>query len=118
MTAGTARDMARHWSERTEDLLKASVRDRKLLPTAQVVDVRFNDFMQDMKGTVKRIFDKAGHGYTDETDTAIDNFLANNPPGKHGRIDYETAMKDLGIYLRERGEALLAYAEKFGVEKK
>ena len=118
MVAGTARDMARHWSERTEDLLKASLRDRKMLPAGQVMDVRFEDFMQDMKGTVKRILDKADHEYTDATDKAIDAFLGNNPPGKHGRIDYEQAMIDLGIDLRERGEALVAYAKKFDVEKK
>ena len=89
-----------------------------MLPAGQVMDVRFEDFMQDMKGTVKRILDKADHEYTDATDKAIDAFLENNPPGKHGRIDYEQAMIDLGIDLRERGEALVAYAKNFGVEKK
>ena len=118
MEAGTARELARHWSERTEDLLRASVTDRNLLPTGQVVDIRFDDFMQDMKGTVKQIFDKAGHEFTDALNKAIDAFLTNNPPGKQGRIDYEGAMSDLGIDLQERGEALAAYAKKFGVEKK
>ena len=113
MKAGTARDMANHWSERTEDLLLASVRDRNLLPEAKVVDVRFYDFMNDMRGTVKRIFNRAGHDYTDATDRAIDAFLANNPPGKHGRIDYQGAMDDLGI--EERGDALFAYSKMFSV---
>ena len=115
MKAGTARDMAKHWSERTEDLLLASVRDRNLLPKAQVVDVRFDDFMKDMKGTVKRIFDQAGHEFTDATHRAIDAFLANNPPGKHGRIDYQGAMDDLGIVLEERADALALYSKKFSV---
>ena len=115
MRAGTAFDMAKHWSERTEDLLWASVRDRKLLLKANIVDVRFDDFMKDMKGTVERIFHRAGHEFTDATDKAIDTFLANNPPGKRGRIDYQGAMADLGIVLEERGDALAAYSEKFGV---
>lgn len=115
MRAGTAFDMAKHWSERTEDLLCASVRDRKLLLKANIVDVRFDDFMKDMKGTVERIFDRAGHDYTEATDRTIDVFLAKNPPGKHGRIDYQGAMDDLGIVPEERGDALAAYSEKFGV---
>ena len=45
MKAGTAYDMANHWSERTEDLLLASVRDRKLLPKGNILDVRFDNFM-------------------------------------------------------------------------
>ena len=118
MQENTAKDIAKHWSERTQDLLKASVRDRKLLPAAKVVDVQFDDFISDMKGTVKRIFDKAGHEYTDATDKALDAFLATNPPGKHGQIDYQRAMDDLGIDLQERKEALVVYAKKFGVEQK
>jgi len=106
-------EVARYWSARTEDFLRASVRDRDLLPPSQVIDVHFNDFMADMKGTVKRVFDCAGHPYTEETEREFDRFLEENPKGKHGLVDYR--LEDLGIDPEERRQALAFYRERFGV---
>jgi hypothetical protein len=106
-------EVARYWSARTEDFLRASVRDRDLLPPSQVVDVHFNDFIGDMKGTVKRVFECAGHPYTEATDRAIDRFLEANPKGKHGIVNYR--LEDLGIEPEERRQALSFYRERFGV---
>lgn len=106
-------EVARYWSARTEDFLRAGVDDRDLLPESQVIDVHFKDFMADMKGTVRRVFDCAGQPYTDATDRAIDRFLAENPKGKHGLVDYR--LEDLGIDPEERREALAFYRERFGV---
>jgi hypothetical protein len=106
-------EVARYWSARTEDFLRSSVRDRDLLPPSQVIDVHFNDFMTDMKGTVKRVFDCAGHPYTKKTEREIDRFLEENPKGKHGLVDYR--LEDLGIDPEERRRALAFYRERFGV---
>ena len=106
-------EVARYWSARTEDFLRASVEDRHLLPPDQVIDVHFNDFMADMKGTVKRVLEHAGHPWTPATGQAIDRFLTDNPKGKHGLVDYR--LEDLGIDLEERREALAFYTERFGV---
>ena len=106
-------EVARYWSARTEDFLRAGVRDRDLLPESQVLDVHFNEFMTDMKGTVKRVLKFAGHPYTEETDQAIDRFLVENPRGKHGLVDYR--LEDLGIDPEERRRALAFYRERFGV---
>lgn len=107
------KEVARYWSARTEDFLRASVEDRHLLPPSQVIDVRFDEFMADMKGTVKRIFERADQAYTHATDRALDRFLADNPKGKHGLIDYR--LDDLGIDPEERRRALAFYRERFGV---
>jgi hypothetical protein len=107
------REVARFWSARTEDFLRASVVDRHRLPASQVVDVHFNEFMADMKGTVRRVLEHAGREYTDATDSAIDRFVAENPRGKHGLVDYR--LDDLGIDLEERRRALQFYCERFGV---
>jgi hypothetical protein len=106
-------EIARYWAARTEDFLRASVRDRHLLPDSQVLDVHFDDFMADMKGTVRRVLDAAGREYTAETDAAIDRFLRENPRGKHGLVDYR--LEDLGVDLEERRQALAFYCERFGV---
>jgi len=107
------RAIARYWSGRTEDLLRAGVRDRGLLPESNVMDVHFHEFMADMSGTVKRIFEFAGHPFTEETARAIDAFLAGNPKGKHGLVDYR--LEDLGIDPEERRRALAFYRERFNI---
>ena len=107
------RAIARYWTGRTEDLLRAGVRDRGLLPEAQVMDVRFQEFMADMPGTVKRVFEFAGQPFTEETARAIDAFLLDNPKGKHGLVDYR--LEDLGLDPDERRGALAFYRERFNV---
>jgi hypothetical protein len=107
------REVARYWSSRTEDFLRASVEDRHLLPESQVIDVHFEDFMADMSGTVRRVLEHAGREYSEATEGAIDRFLAENPRGKHGLVDYR--LEDLGIDLEERRRALQFYCERFGV---
>jgi hypothetical protein len=69
--------------------------------------------MADMKGTVRRVFDCAGHPYTEETEREFDRFLEANPKGKHGLVDYR--LEDLGIDPEERRQALEFYRERFGV---
>lgn len=107
------RAIARYWSGRAEDLLRAGVRDRDILPASQVMDVHFHEFMADMTGTVKRILEFAGHPFTEETARAIDAFLADNPRGKHGLVDYR--LEDLGLDFEERQQALAFYRERFDV---
>jgi hypothetical protein len=107
------REVARYWSDRTEDFLRRSVEDRGLLPEDRVVDVHFDEFMADMKGTVKRVLHHAGQPWTEATDRAIDRFLAENPRGKHGLVDYR--LEDLDIDPEERRRALAFYCERFGV---
>ena len=106
-------EVARYWSARTEDFLRASVDDRHLLPQGQVIDVHFEDFMADMKGTVRRILERSGESFAPETGAAIDRFLAGNPKGKHGVVDYR--LDDLGIDPEERRRALAFYSERFGL---
>mmetsp|Transcript_14498 Transcript_14498/g.29301 ORF Transcript_14498/g.29301 Transcript_14498/m.29301 type:complete len:429 (-) Transcript_14498:506-1792(-) len=117
LKAGCGTDMARHWSGMTEDMLRSSIVDRPHFPKGQVIDVHFHQFMSDMKGTVQQILEHAGHKYTVETEERIDAFLADNPPGKHGKIDYRAAMSSLGIDGEERRRTLSFYTKHFGIEE-
>jgi hypothetical protein len=77
------------------------------------MDVRFHEFMADMPGTVRRIFEFADQPFTEETARAIDGFLRDNPKGKHGLVDYR--LEDLGIDPEERRAALAFYRERYNV---
>jgi hypothetical protein len=107
------RAIGRHWARRVEDMLRASVRDRSLLPEGRVVDVRFHELVDDPAGTVLRVLAFAGQPPDDATRAALGRFLAENPKGKHGAIDYR--LEDLGLEAGERREALRFYAERFEV---
>ena len=67
------------WVGRPEDLLRAGVRGRGLLPARQVMEVRFQDFVANMKRTLKPVFEFASHLFAQETARAIDTFLAEDP---------------------------------------
>ena len=57
-------DVGHYWADRIEQMLRACVRDRELLPAAHSIDVRFHEFNADDLGTVQRIYDLAGQPLT------------------------------------------------------
>jgi hypothetical protein len=107
--------LGRYWADRVEDLLRACVRDRELLPAAQSMDVRFHEFMADDVAMVERIYDLAGHPMTDGARAAMARFVAEHPRGRHGTVVYDLAA--LGLDASERRRALAFYTERFGVQE-
>jgi hypothetical protein len=78
-----------YWSDRIRRLLEASVRDRKLLPSARTVDVLFHEFMADDFATVERIYEAAGLLMTAEARAQIQGYLREHPRGKEGQVVYD-----------------------------
>jgi Sulfotransferase family len=103
-----------YWSERTEAMLRACVRDREVLPAGRSTDVLFHEFMRDDVGTVERIYDLAGQPFTAEARVSMDQFMLDHPRGRHGTVDYDLAQ--FGLDRVERREALRFYSDRFGVE--
>ena len=106
-------EVGRYWSARVEDLLRASVRDRSLVPDDQVLDVRFHEFMADDGNIVKRVYEFAEQPMTEEVQRAVHSFMAANPRGRLGRIEYH--LEDFGLDPRERRQDLRFYQERFDV---
>jgi hypothetical protein len=102
-----------HWGPRVEDLLRACVADRELLPADRSIDVRFDEFMADDLAMVERIYDLAGQPFTPEVREALEAYLVAHPRGRHGRVAYDLAQ--VGLDEAERREALSFYARRFGV---
>lgn len=105
--------IGRYWAQRVEDLLNACARDRHLLPAAQSIDVRFDDFMADEWGTVEDIYRAAGHPLTDEARACMREFMRDHPRGRHGRVAYRADV--LGLDVDERRTALASYSLAFGL---
>lgn len=83
------RAVAEYWIERIETLLRACVRDRDAVPTAQSVDVLFHQLMADDVATVERIYALAGLEMTGAARGWLEGYMRDNPRGKHGQVVYD-----------------------------
>jgi hypothetical protein len=105
--------VGRYWAERIEVMLRASVRDRPLLPPQQVRDVLFHEFMADDLATVERIYGFLGEPLTPAARDAMRAYLSAHARGRLGSIDYR--LDDFGLDANERRRALAFYQQRFGV---
>ncbi len=124
MTAYTARlsrdpvrprELGQFWAGRIEQMLRACVRDRELLPEAQSIDVRFHEFNADDMGWVRRIYALAEQPFTPATQAAMEAFVSANPRAREGKIRYDLA--DFGLREEELRERLRFYSERFGTRE-
>jgi hypothetical protein len=103
-----------YWIERIERLLRSCVRDRERIPASQSIDVPFHEFMADEVGMVERIYEQAGLEMTLEARRGLDDFRANNPRGKFGRVIYDLPA-DFGKDPAELRMRFAFYFERFPV---
>ncbi|MEV0669748.1 sulfotransferase [Mycobacterium sp. NPDC050441] len=100
-----------YWLGRIDDLLAGCIRDRDALPAGQSIDVRFDDFMADERGTLADIYRLAGQPFGDDVRTAMSDFLTEHPRGRYGGVIYDPA--DLGLDPAALAERFRAYRERF-----
>ncbi len=88
----TGKEQAAIWSNYFERFLKA----REVLDKEnQIIDLRFEDFVQDHLGIVQKIYDRFGWELSEEAQQNMQQFLAKNPKDKHGAHNYTLA--DFGL---------------------
>lgn len=88
----TGEEQATLWSNYFNRFLEAR---KDLDKEAQILDLRFEDFVSDQVGTIQQIYK---HFDWDLSDTAIEkmkHFLAQNPKDKHGAHEY--SLEDFGL---------------------
>ncbi|HOW95348.1 MAG TPA: sulfotransferase, partial [Mycolicibacterium fallax] len=103
--------LAAYWCNRADDLLSGCLRDRDALPPDRTVDIRFDDFMADEMGTLASIYQLAGQPFDDEVRTAMADFLAANPRGRYGGVEYDLA--GLGLDAEVIAARLADYRRRF-----
>ncbi|OLO99894.1 sulfotransferase family protein [Mycolicibacterium porcinum] len=100
-----------HWLGRIDDLLAGCIRDRDVLPAGQSIDVRFDDFMADERGTLADIYRLADQPFGDDVRTAMTDFLTEHPRGRYGGVIYDAA--DLHLDPAALAERFRDYRERF-----
>ena len=101
-----------YWHDRIQRLLRASVRDRDLLPSDRTHDVLFHEFMADDVGTVEKIYEVAGLEMTAEARSQIQSYMDAHPRGKDGQVVYDVR-QDFGADPAELRKAFDFYFEAF-----
>jgi hypothetical protein len=102
-----------YWCDRIANLFRACVRDRHLVPASRSLDVRFDEFMRDDLGMVRRLYALAGQPVTPEAEAAWTAFLASHPRGVHGTVEYD--LGQFGLDAAEIRARCASYVERFGV---
>ena len=105
--------IANYWADRLETMLNAAMNDRELLPATQSMDVRFDQFMADDLGTVRRIYDLADQPMDAAAEAALAEYGATHQRDRHGKVVYEPTA--LGIDVARRRADMRAYSERFAI---
>jgi len=103
--------LGRHWADRLETMLTACVRDRAVLPDEQAIDVRFDDFMADDVGMVRRIYDLAGQPFDARAERGITEYMAGHERNRFGSIEYHP--EDVGLDDADLARRFAPYTAAF-----
>jgi hypothetical protein len=83
------------------------------VPADRVVDVRFDEFMDDQAGTVERVLHQFGEPPDGELLQRVARHLDARPQGRHG--GHEHSFADLGLDRAAQRRRFSAYQDVFGV---
>jgi len=83
------------WMHRLQTMLGSAVADRDLLAADQSMDVRFDDFMADDRGTVAAIYELAGQPLDDRARAGHTAYLASHQRDRFGGLVYDLADFDI-----------------------
>ncbi len=97
-------------------LLDGIVRDKASLPADRTEHVYFHEFMADDRGTLDRIYERAGLPMTEQTRAEIDHYIETHPRGRHGKVIYDLE-GDFGIDRDEIVEYFSNYMDAFPIQR-
>ena len=107
-------DVGRYWIDRMGRMLHGMADQRHLLPAAQSIDVKFDEFMADDIAMVRRIYELADHPCDDGTGAGMHAYMAEHPRGLHGSVSYHIE-EDFGVDPAALAEEFRFYVDRFGV---
>ncbi|MGE2733025.1 sulfotransferase family protein [Mycolicibacterium vaccae] len=101
------------------DLTRASIANtmtNPLVDDPRILHVRYTDFVGDPVRTVRSYYAFCGRELTDEAETAMRTYLAENKGDRHGKFRYSTdVLTDIGEDLEALHEEFRPFRERFGV---
>jgi sulfotransferase family protein len=104
-----------YWVDRIERMLRRYIRDRHLIPDAQLVEVMFADIVSDDVKAAGAVLRRAGLEVTDESVADMQAYMAAHPRGQEGRVVYDLE-GDFSIRAGELRERFAFYTDRFDIE--
>jgi hypothetical protein len=107
--------IGRQWAAWNARGLNASAEARSsgLIPSNQVLDVSFYEFMADPMAQMERIYRFLGDEPTEDTKQAIESYLRARPADEHGTHRYR--FSEFGLDETEERERFAPYLDTFDV---
>lgn len=106
-----AREIADYWVDRLELMLGALMHDRDAIGSDRSIDVRFDDYMADELGIAGQVYVLAGEPVTDQTRSAISEYLTGHQRGRLGRV--ATSCEMFGLDEEAVRERFRPYVDRF-----
>jgi hypothetical protein len=102
----TGAEQAEFWSSAFNIFLEQR---KELDKENQIIDLKFDDFIQDQMGVVEQIYQRFSWNLSDASREAMRNFLNANPPGKHGTHEY--TLEQFGLSEEKIEKQFKSYIE-------
>ena len=90
--ARTGQEQCKIWASYFESFMQSR---SKLNKEDQIIDLRFEDFVSDHLGVVRKIYQHFNLDLTETAQSRMKDFLNQNPKDKHGKHDY--ALEDFEL---------------------
>jgi hypothetical protein len=95
----------------------ANTMTNPLVGDSRILHVRYADFIADQIGTVRRYYEFCGRALSAEAESAMRDYLRDNPGDRHGKFRYSTQLiTDIGEDLDALHEEFRPFRERFGVD--
>jgi len=102
----TGQEQAMLWSKYFDKFIES----RKALDKEdQIIDLKFEDFVVDQMGTIRKIYERFGWDLTEEAVKNFESFLEKNPKDKHGKHEY--SLDNFGLKEDEVNRQFSQYLE-------
>ena len=102
----TGAEQAEFWSAAFNIFLEQR---KELDKEDQIIDLKFDDFIQDQMGVVEQIYQRFSWNLSDASRESMRNFLITNPPGKHGTHEY--TLEQFGLNEEKIEKQFKSYIE-------
>ena len=107
-------EIAEHWQRKVHRLITLSGAARTQETESQFIDVAYADLVVDPVGQLKRIYEKAGVPFTDESADFAKKLLQRQVQNKYGRHIYDPA--DFGMSAEQIAHDFEDYRARFNIQ--
>jgi hypothetical protein len=98
-----------------ERMARGALAHKQAHGAASIYDLHYVALMRDPIGEIRKVYRHFGEPFTDETVQNMEQFVAENPQGKHGRHTY--SLEEFGLNAEIVRARFADYYRQFGVEQ-